>query len=266
VKIVKRLMTALMCLSVAFAAIMIPANAKAEGARVFTLHCEGGDWYFQTNEDSRWMGAGMINDYFNHGDSIVIEGSSTDSQLSLTITKFICDLCTSGGVVTNIKADGGVQRAYACYGSTMVVNGDVYNVLASSQGTIQVNGNVNILNADYASGTARYAITGTVDQATAKINGDTVITVYSVAAGKMIPGDNGIVKLNDGEYSTTPGATATTTTNTNNTANNANNANNNQLDDVPKTGSFVFEVSIVLIAAAVILGVASVVVLKKKTR
>jgi len=260
VKIVKKLMTALLCLSVAFAAIMLPATAKAEGAKTFTIHYNNGDWYFQTNEDSRWMGVTEIERYFNAGDSLIIEGSAADKNLNLTISNYIGDICTSGGATAIINANGGAAKAYATYGGVTVVNGNVDTVLASAEGTVQVNGNVNVLSADYAKGNALYGISGTVNKATAKINSDTVDTYYSIKAGKMTPDANGIVWLNDGDYSKDPNSVPASST----TATPA--ANNSQLDDVPKTGSFVFEISIVLIAAAVVMGIASVVLLKKKTR
>lgn len=255
-------MTALLCLALGLAAVMIPNTAKAEGSKLFTIKYDNSAWYFQTSEDSRWMGVTEIGRYFNAGDSIVVNGVAGNPTFTFTIDTYVGDVCVSGPITAIIYANGGAAKAYAAYGGVAVVNGNVDTVLASANGTVQVNGNVNILSADYSSGNALYGISGTVNKATAKINSETVDTYYSIKAGKMTPDANGIVWLNNGDYSkdpnSVPASSATTTP--------ANTANNNQLDDVPKTGSFVFEISIVLLAVAVVMGIASVVLLKKKTR
>jgi len=260
VKIVRKIMTFLVCVAVLFASMMIPAtNAEAAGAKTFTVHYDGSGWYFQTNEDSRWLGMDSIASYFNAGDSIVVDGLGVSGlpTCNITINVAIGDACSAGGATTIINASAGVARAYASYEGTLVINGNADTVLASGQGVVQVNGNVNVLSADYTSGNARYGISGTVNKATAKINSETVDTYYSIVAGKMTPDANGIVWLNAGEFSKTPGATTPATAP-------ANNNNNNELDDVPKTGSFAFEIAIVLIAVAAMFGTASVVVFRKK--
>lgn len=263
-KIVKKIMTALLCMAVACAAVMIPNTAKAAGV-TFTVHFDNSEWYFQRSTDSTWLAISSIDSFFSAGDSIIIDGQGKANltTCNITVSKLVGDVCTTGSATGIVNASAGVTQAYATGGASTVINGNVDTVVASGAGAIQVNGNVNVLIAEYNNGNAIYGITGTVNKATAKINSETVDTYYSIAAGKMNPDANGIVWLNDGQYSKVPGATTPTTTPATTPANTA---NNNQLDEVPKTGSFVFEISIVLIAAAVVLGAASVVLLRKKSR
>lgn len=261
-KTVKRILTALLCVAVVAIGISIPKTASAAAAKTFTIHFDGSDWYFQTNEDSRWMNVASIADFFVAGDALVIDGESQANlkTCNLTIDKYIGEVCAASGATAIVNASAGVGKAYAAYNGITVVNGDVDTVLASGAATVQVNGNVNVLSADYSNGNAKYGIKGTVNKATAKINSETVDTYYSIVAGKMTPDANGIVWLNDNEYSKVAGAAPAATT-TQPAGNGA-----GELDDVPKTGSFTFELSTMLLAAAVILGSASVIVLRKKSK
>lgn len=260
-KIVKKLMTALLCLTVVVAGMMVPAKANAANAKTFTVHFDGNGWYFKTTENSTWLGIDSIDSYFNAGDSIVVEGNGDSSikRCEITVSAAVGDVCSSYNATTILYASAGVARAYAAYDGIIIVNGNVDTVMASALGVVQINGNVNVLTADYANGNARYGITGTVNKATAKINSETPDTYYSIVAGKMIPSESGIVWLNEGEFSRTPGAAPSPAP-----AAPSNNSNNAELDDVPKTGSFVFELSTVLLAAGAVLGAASAVVLFRK--
>lgn len=264
-KIVKKLMTALLGLVVVAAAVMIPNTAKAAGV-TFTVHWNGSDWYFQRSTDSNWMHISSIDSVFADGDILVIDslGDASAETCEVTITKRIGEACVANGVKGIINATVGVSKAYGASNGIIVINGNVDEVFASANGVIQVNGNVNVITTDYSAGNARYAVTGTVNKATAKINSETPDTYYAIPAGKMIPAADGIVWLADGQFSRTPvdGGSVINTPATTAPAGNA----NNQLDEVPKTGSFVFEISIVLLAAAAVFGVASAVVLRKKTR
>lgn len=264
-KIVKKLMTALLGLVVVAAAVMIPNTAKAAG-ETYTVHWNGSEWFFQRSTDSTWLNVESIDNFFSAGDHIIVDGEGKSGLLTcnITVSKLVGDACATGGATVIVNSASGTTQAYAAGNGTTIINGNVDTVVASGAGVVQVNGNVNVLIAEYNNGDARYGITGTVNKATAKINSQQVDTYYAIAANKMFPDSNGIVWLADGQFSRTPvdGGSVINTPATTAPAGNA----NNQLDEVPKTGSFVFEISIVLLAAAVVFGVASAVVLRKKTR
>ncbi len=250
----KRLLTVLLCMAVMVVGIMVPERAKAENPKTYTLTYEDSTWYFRTVENGARMEASIIGNYFADGDSIVVNAASTAPDCNLAINKNIGDVCVTGGVIAFINTSAKVSRAYAVSGSTCVINGNVGTVLASANGVINVNGNVETLTADYTSGNAKYGISGTVAKAFAKINSQTPDNWYGIKAGKMVPDTNGIVWLSDGEYSTVPIATPIKT------------SDKKELDDVPKTGMFTFEISLGLIFAAALFGCASIVSFRKKIK
>lgn len=263
-KTLKRLLVALISIGFFAACLMIPQTAKAAGEKTYTVHWDGSKWFYQTSLDSNWVGIETLAGSFNAGDSIVVDGQGKDNlkTCEITLTKAAGDICSAGGATTIVKISGGtVNNAYAINNGTLVINGDVNLASPSGLGVLQVNGNVTTLEANYDSGNAKYAVSGTVGKAFAKINSETPDTFYSIKAGKMNPDANGVVWLNDGEYSKTPGNNpAPTPDNNKKPANN----NPNDLDKVPKTGSFALESSIILLVLAAIMGTAAVLILRKK--
>lgn len=255
-KSLKKILAAIACAALVLAGVVIvPNTAKAAGPKTYTVHWDGSGWYYQTSIDSTWLGISSLDSGFNAGDSIVVDGQGQAglTTCNITVTKATGDLCAAGGATAIINVSGGnANRAYATYGGTLIVNGNVNTALVSANGIVQVNGDVDVLEGDYSYGKVFYGVTGSVNTAHVKINSDTQDYYYSIPAGKMKLDANGIVWLNDGEFSRTPGAKAPGT------------GNAGGLDDVPKTGSFALEYSIIVIAAAIILGATSVVLLRRK--
>lgn len=260
-KTYKKVLMALIALTIVAICLAIPQTAKAAGEKTYTVHWDGSNWFYQTNLDSSWVGIETLAGSFNAGDSIIVDGQSQSGlkTCEITLTQGTGDVCSAGGATTIINVSGGtVGKAYAVIGGTLVVNGDVNLATPTGTGVLQVNGNVTTLEANYDNGVAKYAVTGTVGKAFAKINSETPDTFYSIKAGKMNPDANGIVWLNDGEYSKTPGAAPAPTPN-NKPAN-----NDDDLDDVPKTGSFALESSIALLILAAFMGTGAVLIFRKK--
>jgi len=272
-KLIKKLMAVALCAAVALGVMCIPAKAEAAGRTTFTIKYNGTGWSFYSSleADNTWKGVGVLGDYFNDGDVIVISGEDTNGTVrcDLTISKRIGELCTTNNAFASVYANGGCDFAYAVGNSTLVVNGNVTRAAASNNGVLQVNGNVSELEVNYpdfnksTDNDPVFAVTGKVATAKIKINSEQGYgTYYNIAAGKCMPDKFGILWLEDGEYSKTGVASSTATASTSTSTSTA--KTEKKLDDVPKTGSTGMATSMAFFAMAAVLAVSAVAIKRRE--
>lgn len=240
-KLAAMAMTLAMVLGLSFPSL----KAQAAATTWYVTYDSGKNDYFFTDAPAtnNWAGASTLDRYINDGDIVIISGDGCGSgkQYTLNISKTIGELAISNYANVIVNAPR-VNKVYSVVNSVGVVNAAyVDNAAAYSGSALQINGNVGNFTADYSgegSGVhPAFGCSGTVDVAVAKYEKSLLApgTFYSVAKGKFVSNDDGVCKVESGEYSLTPGASSAPAA-TPATAPAAP-ASGKVLDSVPKTGA-----------------------------
>ena len=267
-KKISSLLACAMSFAIVLGTLVFPVNARAAATTWYVKYDEGkNDYFFSDAPDTgNWANASELDRYFKEGDTIIVDGVGKGANLQdkVSVSKTIGELAVIGCANIIVEAPR-ATKAYSVVGSTAVLNIPfVDNAAAYPGAVIQVNGSVGKFTVDYngdASGNhPAFGVTGTVDEASVKYEKSLLVpgTIYSIVKGKFVSDDDGVCKVEAGEYSLTPGGSSAPAA-----APSATPATK-QLDAVPKTGNLQLSESFVFFLLAAVFAIGAVAIRKKE--
>lgn len=262
-----------LALGLALVAGLLHTPVKAEAATPTTWYVTYDyltDNYYFTDapKSNNWSSADGLDGAFKEGDTIVVDGDGRNpGQKSIKVTKTVGELAFSNTANVVVRAPR-VNKTYAVVGATGIVNADFVDEANAYPGaTLQINGNVGTLVADYSKDpTPVFGVSGTVDVATVKTQEHyySPVTVYSIAKGACVVDNLGRITAKTSQYSETPGASSAPAATAPAASTEA--SNGKVLDSVPKTGALQISESAIFFLLAAMFALGAVVYKKKVTR
>lgn len=212
----------------------ITASAEEEHATYYIRYMENEDsWRAQKLsvwDDSRESaGLDFVTNNIKEGDLLIIEGDGK-KDLKLEINVRLNNLTVKNTGLALVSVKNGIDYCFILKDSVAAINGDITNAYVYDNGRCNLNNNVTNL---YLQGEpkleATVVVQGTVSYAKFAEEDRTIYEFYNFAAGTFVT-ENGILKTNASQYSTTPPSQPAPAPAS------APASSSDEYDEVPKTG------------------------------